>query len=184
LADLAAPGVVAATHVPPLHFRSIQTGRVAFVRWFGFHVCASTGSLHVLLAALLLVFDPRCSMSGQFNNSGSTPDDLVSEAGVRHSPVALNYQIVAQSLEDVRNIQNAPAVSMGPYLLASGQIRLLTTISVYSLRGESREQIRLLYMNATAIRIWKEMGNAPNVIGQQMRPPHQALLTFGVPFSE
>jgi hypothetical protein len=39
-------------------------------------------------------------------------------------------------------------------------------------------------MNATAIRIWKEMGNAPNVIGQQMRPPHQALLTFGVPFSE
>jgi hypothetical protein len=143
LADLAAPSVVAATHVPPLHFRSIQTGRVAFVRLVGFHVCASTGSLHVLLAALLLVFDPKYSMSVQFNNSGLPPDDLVSEACLRNSPVALSYQIVAQSLEEVRNIQNAPAVSMAPYLLASGKIRLLTTISVYSLQGESREQIAL-----------------------------------------
>ena len=50
---------------------------------------------------------------------------------------------------------------MGPYLTKSGQMRLLTTISIYSLRGERREQIRLLYMNSAAIRVWKEMGKAP-----------------------
>ena len=69
-----------------------------------------------------------------------------------------DYQIIAQSAGDVQNIENAPAVSMGPYLLKSGQIRLLTTISIYSLRGESREQVRLLYINAAALQVWQEMG--------------------------
>ena len=32
-------------------------------------------------------------------------------------------------------------MSIGPHLLKSGQTRLLATISVYSLRGESREQM-------------------------------------------
>ena len=96
----------------------------------------------------------------------------------------LNYQIIAQSVEDVQNIENAPAVSMGPYLLKSGQMRLLTTISIYNLRGESREQVRLLYMNAAAIQVWQEMGKSPKIIGAQARPPHAALLTFGVPFSK
>jgi hypothetical protein len=93
------------------------------------------------------------------------------------------YQIIAQSAEDVQNVENAPAVSMGPYLLQSEQIGLLTSISVYSVRGESREQIRLLYMNAAAIQVWKEMGKTPRIIGAQARPPRTALLTFGVPFS-
>jgi hypothetical protein len=96
----------------------------------------------------------------------------------------LNYHIVAQSADDVRNIENAPAVSMVPYLVSSGQIRLLTKISVYSLLGESRQQLRLLYMNAVAIQIWEEMGKAPKIIGAQVRPPRTALLTFGVPFSK
>jgi hypothetical protein len=102
----------------------------------------------------------------------------------KHSASAEHYQIVAQSAEDVQNIENAPAVSIGPYLLASGQSSLLRTISIYSLRGESREQIRLLYMNGAAVRVWREMCKAPKVIGSQARPPHTALLTLGVPFSE
>jgi hypothetical protein len=102
----------------------------------------------------------------------------------KHSASTLNYQIVAQSAEDVQNIENAPAVSIGPYLLASGQTSLLRTISIYALRGETRDQIRLLYMNSAAVRVWKEMCKTPKVIGSQARPPHTALLTFGVPFSE
>lgn len=95
-----------------------------------------------------------------------------------------NYDIVAQSAEEVQNIQNAPAVSMGPYLIESGQTQLLTTISIYSQRGDHRDQVRLLYMNDVALRIWKAMGRQPNLIGAEHRPPRTALLTFGAPFSE
>ncbi len=123
-------------------------------------------------------------MSIPQHDSGPTSNDLLESLTAEHTPAALNYQVVAQSAEDVRNLENAPAVSIGPYLLKSGQRSLLTTISIYSLRGESREQIRLLYMNPTAIRIWQEMGKAPRIIGAQVRPPHAALLTLGVPFSE
>jgi hypothetical protein len=73
---------------------------------------------------------------------------------------------------------------MGSYLLESGQTQLLTTISIYSQRGESREQIRLLYMNAAALLIWEAMGKRPRLIGAQHRPPEAALLALGVPFSE
>jgi len=113
-----------------------------------------------------------------------TSNDLLRRLVSKQSAPALNYQIVAQSAEEVQNTENAPAVSMGPYLLASGQTALLGTISIYSLRGESREQIRLLYMNAPAIRVWRSMGKTPHVVGSQARPPHAALLTYGVPFSE
>lgn len=96
----------------------------------------------------------------------------------------MNYTVIAQNAEEVQDIQNAPSVSMGPYLSSSNQIRLLSVLSIYSLRGNSREQIRTLYMNATALRIWKEMGKQSNQIGSQHRPPRAAMLTFGVPFSE
>jgi hypothetical protein len=117
-------------------------------------------------------------------DSGPTSNDLLHRLIAKYPGQPLYYQIIAQSVEDLRNIENAPAVSMGPYLLESGQMRLLTSISVYSLRGESREQMRLLYMNAAAIKVWKEMGKAPKIIGAQVRPPHSALLMFGVPFSK
>ena len=123
-------------------------------------------------------------MSIQQHDSGPTSNDLLENLIAEHTPAAPNYQIVAQSAEDVQSLENAPAVSMGPYLLKSGQRSLLTTISIYSLRGESREQIRLLYMNPAAIRVWQEMGKAPKIIGAQARPPHAALLTLGVPFSK
>lgn len=123
-------------------------------------------------------------MSDEMSEPVLTSNDLLHRLIAEHAPAALNYQIVAQSADDVQNIENAPAVSMGPYLLKSGQISLLTTISVYSLRGESREEVRLLYMNAVALRVWEEMGKAPKIVGAQFRPPRTALLAFGVPFSK
>ena len=111
-------------------------------------------------------------------------DDLLPSLGRERSRQSLNYEIVAQSAEEVQDTQNAPAVSMGPYLIESGQTRLLTTISIYSERGESREQVRLLYMNAVALRVWKAMGKKPTLIGAQHRPSRTSLLAFGVPFSE
>ena len=77
-----------------------------------------------------------------------------------------------------------PAVGMEPYLHPSGQRSMLKKISIDTLRGESREQMRLLYMNPAAVRIWEEMGKAPRIIGAQVRPPQKALFAFGVPFSE
>ena len=123
-------------------------------------------------------------MRKPINDSARTSNDLLRDLIAKHAKAPPNYQIVAQSAEEVQNIQNSPSVSMAPYLIESGQTRLLNTISIYSLRGESRDQVRLLYMNVTAIRVWKEMGRVPKIIGQQIRPPHTALLAFGVPFSE
>jgi hypothetical protein len=115
---------------------------------------------------------------------GHTSNDLLFSLEGESSRKTLNYEIVAQSAEEVQDIQNAPAVSMGPYLIESGQSHLLTIISIYTQRGEVREQVRLLYMNAVGLRIWKAMGRQPTLIGAQHRPPKAALLAFGVPFSE
>jgi hypothetical protein len=79
---------------------------------------------------------------------------------------------------------NAPAISMGQYQIESDQVKLLTTISIYAQHGESRDQMRLPYMNAPALLIWKAMGKQPKLIGSLHRPPKTALLAFGVPFSE
>ena len=117
-------------------------------------------------------------------SSGHTSNDLLFSLDGGRSRRSLNYEIVAQSAEEVQDTKNAPAVSMGPYLIESGQTQLLTTISIYSERGESREQVRLLYMNAVALRVWRAMGKKPSVIGAQHRPSRTALLAFGVPFSE
>lgn len=175
---------MAAKNVPSLHLHPIQISRTAAMRWISCYVCTSTRSLQVLLAALLLVFHGSRRVRPPYPASVLTSDHLLHELLAERSVAALNYQIVAQSAEDVQNIQNAPAVSIGPYLIESGQNRLLTAISIYCLRGENRQQVRLLYMNATAIRVWKEMGKMPKIIGEQSRPPRTALLAFGVPFSE
>ena len=117
-------------------------------------------------------------------DSGPTSNDLLENLVAEQSTAGHSYQIVAQSADDIQNIENAPAVSMELHLLRSGQRDLFTTISIYSLRGESREQIRLLYMNRVAIQVWQEMGKAPKIIGSQVRPPHAALLVLGVPFAK
>ena len=78
-------------------------------------------------------------MSSLERDSSPRTNDL-SRRPVDQRVLDLDYQIIAQSADDVENIENAPAVSMGPYLLRSGQVRLLTTISIYCLREDSREQ--------------------------------------------
>lgn len=113
-----------------------------------------------------------------------TTNDLLFDLDPERSRTALNYEIVAQSAEEVQDIQNAPAISMGQYLIESEQVKLLTTISIYTQQGESRDQVRSLYMNSTALLIWKAMGKQPKLIGFLHRPPKTALLAFGVPFSE
>ena len=117
-------------------------------------------------------------------SSGRTSNDLLFSLDGEAIRKPLIYEIVAQNAGEVRDVQNAPAISMGQYLIESGQTQLLTSISVYSQRGEHPEQVRLLYMNAAALLIWKAMGKRPKLIGAQHRPPKTALLAFGVPFSD
>ena len=109
-------------------------------------------------------------MSIRQYDSGPTSNDLLESLISDNTPVEVNYQVVAQCAEEIENIENAPAVSMRPYLIKSGQKSLLTTISIYSLPGERAEQIRFLYMNPEAIRVWEEMGKVPRIIGAQVRP--------------
>lgn len=126
----------------------------------------------------------RDNFSGLPHPSRETSNDLLFTLHGAYSSRALNYEIVAQSAEEVQDIGSAPALSMGTYLEESGQARLLTSISIYSQLGDSREQTRLLFMNSVALLIWQAMGKHPKLIGAQHRPPRTALLTFGVPFSE
>ena len=103
---------------------------------------------------------------------------------VNDSVASANYTIVAQSRDEVMFPENSPSVSMWPYLLSSAQTRQLNQISVYTDRGTSREQARLLYMNAGALKMWREMRLAGTVVGESHRPPRSAMLSFGMPFSE
>ncbi len=89
-----------------------------------------------------------------------TSNDLLFDLDLGRSRTALNYEIVAQSAEEVQNIQNAPAISMGQYLVESDQVKLLTTISIYTQHGETRDQVRLLYMNAAALLSMESDGKA------------------------
>ncbi len=97
---------------------------------------------------------------------------------------ALHYTVIAQSLDEVQDTRNAPAVSMAQFLIERERMGLLPTISIYSDRGTERKAVRLLYMNAAALEIWREMGMHPTVVGAQARPSRTAELTFGVPYSE
>jgi len=92
--------------------------------------------------------------------------------------------VLSQTAKEVQDLANAPALMVGPYLIETEQIHLLNLISIYSARGESREQLRLFYMNPTALSIWMEMGKPIRIIGHTRRPPAVAALEFGVPFSE
>jgi len=103
---------------------------------------------------------------------------------VRSSIASANYTILAQSRDELSVPENSPSVSMWPYLLSSAQTRRLNEISIYSARGSSGEQTRLLYMNAGALRMWSEMRMPATIIGESHRPPQGASLCFGMPFSE
>jgi hypothetical protein len=116
--------------------------------------------------------------------SGDTSNDVLFRFEAMHLTDSLNYRIIAQSEGEVRDIENAPAISMSYFITESNQTKLLTTLSIYSQRGETSDQVRLLYMNDVAFSVWKAMGKEPKVIGSQHRPPSTALLTFGIPFSD
>ena len=119
----------------------------------------------------------------------STSNDLLFQLDPAHprgsgnDRPALNYEVVSQDAASLLETGSAPAISMGTYLHDSGQLGLITTISIYSRRGHNRENARLLYMNDVAMRIWRQMGNIPRLIGSLHRPPQSAELAFGVPFS-
>ena len=98
--------------------------------------------------------------------------------------MALNYSVVAQSVEEVRDTRNSPSISMWEYLQATGQEDLLRTISIYGESGKTREQARTYYMNAEALRVWRAMGKAPTIVGEMHRPAKTAAMVFGVPYSQ
>lgn len=137
-------------------------------------------------AAIHRADDPAGDLiiTNQQFSSSHTSNDLWARLDAEHSPKSMNYEVIAQNADDVRDVENAPPVSMGPYLLESGQMQLLTTISIYTERGTNPDQLRLLYMNASALLVWKTMGRNPTLIGARHRPPSTALLMYGVPFSE
>ena len=83
--------------------------------------------------------------SGPSETYNPTSNDLLLLLTSQHKQNGFTYGTVAQTASDVQNVDNSPAISMGPYLIISGQTELLRSISVYSERGKSREQVRLLY---------------------------------------
>ena len=96
----------------------------------------------------------------------------------------MNYVTLRQGVEAVRDPGNAPAVSMGVYLVGIGEEERFRRISIYQERGSTRDEVRLLYMNREALGVWRAMARPGIEVGQRHRPPRTALLSFGVPFSE
>jgi hypothetical protein len=94
-----------------------------------------------------------------------------------------NYWVVQQTADEIRDPENAPAVSVPPFLLSTNRMQLLNTISIYGERGASRQVARVLYMNDVALAIWREMGKNFDVRGTCFRPPRSATLLIGVPHS-
>ena len=113
-----------------------------------------------------------------------TSNDLLLLLTSQHLQSGFIYGTIAQTASEVQDVHNSPAISIGPYLVISGQTELLRSISIYSERGKSREQVRLLYMNAVALDVWRAMGKRTHIINAQKRPPRDAQLALGVPFSE
>ena len=95
----------------------------------------------------------------------------------------MSYSVITQTAVEVGDLDQAPALSIPAYLVLRGEEHLLRVISVYSARGDSAEAVRILYMNEAALTIWRAMGRTPTIIGARHRPPTDAMLTFGVPFS-
>ncbi|HEX7158051.1 MAG TPA: hypothetical protein VF214_03470 [Edaphobacter sp.] len=98
--------------------------------------------------------------------------------------MSLNYSVVKQSTVQIGDAHNSPSVTMWPYLVESAQTKFLNRISIYMETGETRERARLLYMNATALEVWKTMKKAAKIVGEVHRPPGTARLIVGLPFSE
>lgn len=96
----------------------------------------------------------------------------------------LNYSVVSQTVDQLRDTENSPSISMWRYLVESEQMPMVNIISIYSERGDTAEQARIFYMNAVALDLWNTMGQKTQTIGKVYRPPKSAQLIFGSPFSE
>lgn len=96
----------------------------------------------------------------------------------------LNYSVLQQTTEQLRETENSPSVSMWPYLVDSAQTQLINQISIYAEKGDTADRARVLYMNAMALEVWEKMDRATTAVGEVHRPPKSALLLFGMPFSE
>jgi hypothetical protein len=126
----------------------------------------------------------RNTWKGEGDFYTRTSNDLLLRLTAKRLRFAEYYQTIAQTAREVQDIENSPAISMTPHLIVSRQLALLRSISVYSERGGSPEQVRILYMNQAALSVWRSMGRPVNIIGSQKRPPYTASLAYGVPFSE
>jgi hypothetical protein len=74
------------------------------------------------MQSVLLAFDERRSVSTPEYNSYLTSNDLLRRLVAKHSATDLSYHSTAQSADGVPNNENEPVISMGPYLLESGQV--------------------------------------------------------------
>jgi hypothetical protein len=107
---LAAESALVAAKVPSLQIRSIQTRRVARLRWTARLIFSSSRALQILLAAVLLGLPARRRMSIQKYHSSPTSNDLL-ESRIAENTSTLHGPVGAQSAEDVPNIDDVPAVS-------------------------------------------------------------------------
>ncbi len=96
----------------------------------------------------------------------------------------MQYSILSQNSDDLRDQENSPSVSMWPYLLASEQTQRLNEISIYTEKGTTSDKMRFRYLNDFALSIWTEMHKNTRVMGRLHRPPRGAALSFGMPFSD
>jgi len=103
---------------------------------------------------------------------------------INASVSSAHYTIIGQSRDEIMFPDNSPSISMWPYMMNSAKTRRLNSISVYTDRGTSRDQARLLYMNPAALRLWREMGMTIAIVGETNRPPRTATLSFGMPFAD
>jgi hypothetical protein len=110
-------------------------------------------------------------MTDELSSAGDTSNDLLSILQASSNNRSPNYRVIAQSADAIRDIENALAISMSRFITATEQTKLLTTLSIYSERGTSRDEVRLLYMNEAAFSMWKAMGKAATVIAYRHRPP-------------
>ena len=70
--------------------------------------------------------------------SGDTSNDVLFRLEAMRIHRLLNYRIIAQSEGEVRDIQNAPAISMSYFITESNQTKLLTTLSICSRRRRNQ----------------------------------------------
>jgi hypothetical protein len=52
-------------------------------------------------------------------STNPTSNDLLFRLTPEYQPQSMNYTVIAQSAEEVQDIENAPSVNMGPYLISS-----------------------------------------------------------------